>query len=28
VEPGEFKIMVGSNSEELIESKLEVQPTK
>ncbi|HEV7745499.1 MAG TPA: beta-glucosidase BglX [Pyrinomonadaceae bacterium] len=27
VEPGEFKIMVGSNSEELIESKLEVAPT-
>jgi beta-glucosidase len=27
VEPGEFKIMVGSNSQELIESKLEVVPT-
>jgi beta-glucosidase len=27
VEPGEFKIMLGSNSEELIESKLEVEPT-
>lgn len=28
VEPGEFKIMVGSNSEELLESKLEVEPAK
>jgi beta-glucosidase len=25
VEPGEFKVMVGSNSEQLIESKFEIE---
>ena len=26
VEPGEFKVMVGTNSEDLIETKFEVEP--